>query len=125
MKKTTICITDDHQIVSEGIASFLIGNEKFELISSSASGKELLDKLKKNQPDIILLDIKMPGLSGIQIAKIVKNEYPQIKIIFLSSNTDKESLDEAIKAGGSGYLSKDIAEEEYYMQAVMQREARS
>ena len=61
----------------------------------------------------MLLDIKLPGLSGIQLAKIIRKEYPKIKIIFLSSNTDEESLNEAVKAGGSGYLSKDVSEEEF------------
>ena len=113
MQKTTICITDDHKIVSQGIGSFLIGNEEFELVGNSKNGKELFEKLKKQQPDILLLDINLPGLSGIQIAKILRNDYPKIKIIFLSSNTDKESLNEATKAGGVGYLSKDVNEEEF------------
>lgn len=112
-KKITICITDDHKIVAEGIASFLIGNEKYELIGSSLSGSELLNKIKKKQPDIMLLDIKMPGLTGIQIAKIISKEYPKIKIVFLSSNDDEKSLNEAIKAGGVGYLSKDVDEKEF------------
>ena len=114
-KRITICITDDHKIVAEGIASFLIGNEQYELVGRSTSGNELLNKLKKRQPNIILLDIKMPGLSGIQLAKIITKEYPKIKILFLSSNNDKESLDEAIKAGGVGYLSKDIEEKEFLL----------
>ncbi len=113
MQKTTLCITDDHKIVSQGIASFLIGNEEFELINSSTSGKELLKKLTDKQPDILLLDIVLPGLSGIQLAKIIRKSYPKIKIIFLSSNTDKKSLDEAINAGGVGYLSKDVTEQEF------------
>ncbi len=113
MDKVTICITDDHKIIAEGIASFLIGNKKFKLVCKSSSGKELLEKLKEKQPDIVLLDIKMPGLSGIQIAKTLKKDYPKVKIVFLSSDTNKESLDEAIKAGGVGYLSKDILEEEF------------
>jgi len=113
MRKTTICITDDHKIVAEGISSFLIGNEEFELVNSSTSGKELLENLKTNNPDILLLDIMLPGLSGIQLAKIIRNDYPKIKVIFLSSNTDEESLNDAVKAGGVGYLSKDVSEEEF------------
>lgn len=112
-KKTKICITDDHKIVCQGIKSFLIGNKEFELVNCLSNGKELLNTLKDNQPDILLLDINLPGLSGIQIAKIIKKEYPKIKIIFLSSNTDSESLNNATKAGGFGYLSKDIKEEEF------------
>lgn len=114
-EKITICITDDHKIVAEGIASFLIGNEKYELVGRSVSGNELLTKLINQQPDIILLDIKMPGLSGIQLAKIITKEYPKIKIVFLSSNNEKESLNEAIKAGGVGYLSKDVDEKEFLL----------
>ncbi|NOZ47697.1 MAG: response regulator transcription factor [Chlorobi bacterium] len=113
MNKLSVCIADDHKIVSEGIASFFIGNDRFELVYSSSSGKELLNNLKNKQTDIVILDIKMPGLSGIQIAKIIKNDYPHIKTVFLSSIVDKKTLDEAIKAGGVGYLSKDIDEEEF------------
>ena len=115
--KIKICITDDHKIVAEGISSFLVNNNEFELISNSTSGEELLSKLKKRRtlPDILLLDIKMQGLSGIQIAKMIKYDYPDIKIVFLSSNSDKESVDEAIKAGGSGYLLKDIEEDEFLL----------
>ncbi len=113
MKKTTLCITDDYEIVHKGIASYLIGNEEFELIGGSLSGKELFENLKRKQPDILLLDIKLPGLSGIQIAKVLRKDYPKIKIMFISSNLDQESLDDAIKAGGLGYLSKDVSEEEF------------
>ena len=113
MQKTTIYITDDHKIITEGIASFLIGNEKYELIGSFENGNELLDNLKKRQPDILILDIKMPGLSGLQLSKIISNDYQKIKIIFLSSNDDEETINEAIKSGGVGFLSKDVTEEEF------------
>jgi len=113
MRKTTIYITDDHKIVAQGIASFLIGNIEFDLQESFVTAQELFAALELKQPDILLLDIKMPGLSGFQVAKIVLKSYPAIKIIFLSSNTDEESLNEAVKSGGLGYLSKDIAEEEF------------
>ena len=111
--KTKICLTDDHKIVYEGISSFLLGNEEFELVNHSESGKDLLKNLKTNNPDILLLDIKMPGLSGIQLAKIISKDYPNIKIVFLTSNDDEGSLNEAVKAGGLGYLLKDISEEEF------------
>lgn len=114
-KKYTLFITDDHKIVTEGIGSFLITNEKYELTETFLNGNELLDKLKKKQPDILILDIKLPGLNGIQLSKIITNDYPKIKIIFLSSNTDEETINEAIKAGGVGFLSKDVTEEEFIL----------
>ena len=115
MKTTKLYIVDDHRIVIDGISSFFIGNTEFELIGNALSGQELFNDLKQKTPDILLLDIKLPGLSGIQIAKIVKNKYPNIKIIFLSANTDEDSLNEAISAGGVGYFSKDIDEEEFFI----------
>lgn len=113
MRKTSICITDDHKIVADGIASYLIGNKKYELKSYTSSGQELLEKLKRKQPDILLLDINLPGISGLHLAKIVNKEYPQVKIVMLTSSTDEKSLDESLKAGAVGYLSKDISEEEF------------
>ncbi len=114
MSKTKIFLVDDHQIVIDGISSYLLGNPDFELIASAGSANELFDKLPKHQPDILLLDCKLPGLQGTHIAKIIAQKYPQIKIVFLSANTDKLSLEKAVKAGGVGYLSKDITEEEFF-----------
>ncbi len=111
--KTSIYITDDHKIVADGVASFLDGHEKYELKEYCRSGQELMEKLKQVQPDILLLDISMPGISGIDLAKIISKEYPDIRIMMLSSSTDEESLDEAVKAGAMGYLAKDVAEEEF------------
>ncbi len=113
MNKTTIYITDDHKIVADGIYSYLIGNEKYELTNYTSTGQELLEKLKKSQPDILLLDINLPGISGLNLAKIVHKEYPSVKIVMLTSSTDEKSLDESLKAGAVGYLSKDITEEEF------------
>ena len=113
MKKTTIYIVDDHEIVAQGLELYLAGNEEFELIGSANSANELLQFLMKRQPNILILDIKMPGLSGIHLAKIVTSKYPKVKIVFLSSNTDKETLNQAIESGGVGYLSKDIKEKEF------------
>ena len=113
MQKTIVCLVDDHTIICTGIESYLIGNNEFELRNCVLAGQELLNKLKEKRPDILLLDIKMPGLSGLQITKIVSKEYPEIKIIIFSSNIDKETIDEAVKSGCVGYLAKDVEEEEF------------
>jgi len=115
MNKIQIYIVDDHQIVIDGISSYLLGNEEFEITGSASSANELFMLLQKKQPDILILDCKLPGLQGTHIAKIVSDKYPKIKIIFLSSNTDRESLDKAIESGGLGYLSKDVTEEEFLL----------
>ena len=115
MNKTQIYIVDDHQIVIDGISSYLLGNDEFEILGSASSANGLFMLLQKKQPDILILDCKLPGLQGTHIAKIVSDKYPKIKIMFLSSNTDKESLNRAIESGGLGYLSKDVTEEEFLL----------
>jgi len=114
MDRKTVYIVDDHKIVIDGISSFMIGHSGYELIGYALSASELFDDLKNKVPDILLLDIRLPGLSGLQIAKILNADYPQIKIVFLSSNTDKDSLNEAIASGAKGYFSKDITKEEFF-----------
>jgi len=115
LRKTKLYIVDDHKIVIEGISSFLIGNNEFELMGYATSANQLFDFLEKQQPDILILDVRLPGLQGPHIAKIVLEKYPHIKIIFLSVNTDKDSLNSAIESGGRGYLTKDISEEEFIL----------
>jgi len=115
MDKTTVYIVDDHKIVIDGISSFFLGNNKYKLIGNANSSKKLFADLKKMSPDILLLDINLPGLSGIQISRIIKKEFLKIKIVFLSANTDEDSLNKAIKTGGVGYFSKDIEEKEFFL----------
>jgi len=79
VNKTSVYIVDDHRIVIDGISSFFIGNESFELVGSALSANDLFDDLKKKRPDILILDIKLPGLSGIQICDIITKEYPNIE----------------------------------------------
>ena len=82
MKKTTIYIVDDHEIVAQGLELYLAGNEEFEIVGSANSANELLQFLMNNkQPDILILDIKMPGLSGIHVAKIITNKGNRLEIL--------------------------------------------
>ncbi len=113
MKKTTLFIVDDHHLIVDAIQAYLLGNEKYQLLGSASNPSELLDFLNRKQPDILILDVKLPGMQGPELALSIKDKYPGIKIIFLSSNTDKQTIDKAIKAGGVGYLSKDITEQEF------------
>ena len=106
--KIKIIIVDDHEILRDGIKALLILANDIEVIGEASNGNELFSLLKFLKPDIILLDIIMPGQSGIEIAEKMNIEYPDIKIIILSSNIDEESVFNSINAGVSGYLSKNI-----------------
>jgi len=112
MEKIKVILIDDHHIVREGIKILLMNIKDIEVVGEASNGDELFELLKTNEPDVLILDIMMPGLSGIEIARIVKDEYPEIKIIILSANTDNDSVFDSLKAGAHGYLPKNAKREE-------------
>ena len=107
-----IIIADDHQIVRDGISALLMRKPEIEIIAEASNGDELLKLLQTNVPDIIIMDISMPGKTGIEITKIVKEKYPQIEIIIFSSHSEGENVIDAIEAGAKGILPKNTVREE-------------
>ena len=108
----SIAIADDHQLFRQGIISLLNTIDDFKITNQAEDGKELLEQLKFEQPNVILLDINMPKIDGIKAAKIIKKEYPSVKIIMLSMHADHETIQKAISIGIDGYLPKDTGKEE-------------
>lgn len=106
--KIQIMLVDDHEMVREGLVVFLSSQPDFEVIDQAGNGVEALEKLKQNQPDVILMDLIMPEMDGIETTRRVKYLYPHIEIIALTSFIDDEKVVAAIKAGVSGYVMKDI-----------------
>lgn len=107
MSEIKVLVVDDHSLVREGIITMLSVYEDFKVIGDAESGEEALKKVAKNQPDVMLLDINMPGLNGIETAKRMASDHPEVKIIILSMEVTQEHISEAIKAGVAGYLAKD------------------
>ncbi len=107
--KVKILLVDDHTIVRAGLKSLLENLYKGEVICESSNGREALEFLKNNKTDIVMLDINMPELNGLDTARIIKKEYPEINIIILSMYSNEEYIKEALKVGASGYLLKDSA----------------
>lgn len=110
--KTSVIIADDHTIVRDGIKALLSEQEDIVINGEASNGSELFRLLSRTTADIILLDISMPDLSGIEICGMLKTEYPQIKVLFLSMYTTEEYIFNAIKAGAYGYLPKNISQPE-------------
>lgn len=108
-----IFVVDDHKIVRDGLRSMLLGNSEIKIEGEAANGYQLFDLLKDVQPDLLILDIALPKISGVEIAKVLAKDYPDIKILILSANTDEQTLKAAIKAGVSGFLPKDTSKEEF------------
>jgi len=112
MKAINIILVDDHQLVRDGIKSLLSDNSNIKIIGEAQSAYEFFDLLKINIPDIVLLDIALPTMSGIEIAKILTTEFPQVKKIMLSMYTSEDFIFNSLKAGINGYLPKNTTREE-------------
>jgi len=112
MTKIKIILADDHRIFRDGIKSLLSDNDFINIIGEASSGNELLDMRKTHKPDVVIVDITMPGLSGIEVSKQISSLYPEIKIMILSMHTDEDFVINSIKAGAHGYLPKDTSKEE-------------
>ena len=119
--KTKILLVDDHQILRDGIRSLVKGYDDMEVIGEAADGREALDMVEKLSPDIVIMDISMPDLNGIDATRMIINEAPDVKVIALSMHHDKQFVSEIFKAGASGYLIKDSAfyELEHAIRIVM------
>ena len=109
-KDIQILVVDDHQVVREGIRHLLGQEEDMEFIGQAGNGEELLCQVEMFSPDIVLMDIKMPGVDGIELTRRVKQRQPACNVIMLTLYD--EYLNQAIEAGARGYLLKDINREE-------------
>ena len=106
-----ILVADDHAIVRAGLKQILSANSDMEVAGEAQNGQEVLDAIGKNQWDVVLLDMSMPGLSGIDLIKRIKEKKPGINILVLSMHQEDQFAVRALKAGASGYLNKDSASE--------------
>ena len=110
MKKLRILIADDHGIVRKGLKLQLEQNEKFEVVGEAADGREAVRMAEELMPDVVIMDIAMPNLNGIQATTQLVKKNPQIGVIILSMYSDETYLTRTLAAGAKGYLLKDSAE---------------
>lgn len=112
--KVKLAIVDDHQIVIDGLHSLLKGNPKYEIVLESTHPETILAQLKKQEVDILLTDVMMPIMTGVELAKQVRKEFPLIKIITLSMNGEGSLVNQMIEESDiSGYLLKNIGQTEF------------
>ncbi|MCD4834147.1 MAG: response regulator transcription factor [Bacteroidales bacterium] len=109
MDKIKIVLVDDHQMFRDGVKSVLSDEDNIEVIGEIGNGNDLYEVLKSIKPDVIITDISMPEISGIDIAKYVSENYPEIKILILSMHSNEEFITKALSAGANGYLPKDTS----------------
>ena len=110
MKPIRILLCDDHTVVRKGLRLLLENRPNFHVIAEAASGREAVDLAERHEPDVIILDVAMPVLNGIEAARQITAKFPKAAIVFLSMHSDEGYVLRALKAGARGYLLKDSAE---------------
>lgn len=106
---TRVLIADDHAIVREGLRRILAADPAFSVAGEAKDGHEVLAAVRAGGFEVLLLDLSMPGRSGIELVKQVKAERPELRILVLSMHDEQQYAERAIRAGASGYLTKDTA----------------
>jgi DNA-binding NarL/FixJ family response regulator len=104
-----IVIADDHTIVREGLKQMLTAVADFKVVGEASNGQEVLSRLRELDFDLLLLDMSMPGRSGTELIRQVKSEHPKLRILVLTMHEEQQYAVRAIKAGASGYLTKESA----------------
>ena len=108
MPTIRILLVDDHEVVRSGLSKFLLVNKDMELIGEASDGAEAIQLAGLHQPDIILMDLFLPGMDGITATREIHQKYPQIKIIALTSFSEQNMVLGALQAGATGYLQKNV-----------------
>lgn len=107
-----VIIADDQVLLRKSLAQLISIDEKINVISMASSGREAIDECEKHRPDIVMMDIEMPKMNGIDALKIIKDKYPDIKVIILTTFDNKENIIQAFLARADGYITKDIEPDE-------------
>ena len=125
MEKIKVLLVDDHSLFREGLANILNGQPDFQVVGEASDGLEALVKARELRPDLILMDITMPGVNGLEATQLVKKELPSATIVMLTVRDDNEDLFEAIRNGAQGYLLKSMRSWELveHLRAAMRGEA--
>ena len=103
-----VLIVDDHTMVRTGLATFLEVSEGLELVGEASNGIEAIELCEQHQPDVILMDLVMPKMDGVSTTKVIKERWPSIQVIALTSFQEGEMVQEALKAGAISYLLKNV-----------------
>ncbi|MBN2172785.1 MAG: response regulator transcription factor [Bacteroidales bacterium] len=112
MKSINVLLTDDHQIIIDGLKSLLEKVEDINVVGEAQNGRIALDLLKIIKVDVVLMDIDMPILNGIEATKIIKAQYPEIKVVVLSMHNESSLIRTLISAGANGYVLKNTDQED-------------
>jgi len=106
MARQRILLVDDHEVVREGLKAILNGHPNFEVVAEAATARDAVDKTRTHKPDVVVMDIRLKGGSGIEACQEITSQFPSVKVIMLTSYAEDEMLFSAIRAGAAGYVLK-------------------
>ena len=107
-----VLLVDDHAVVRSGLSAFLLAFDDLELVAEAGSGEEAVRRCEQLQPDVVLMDLVMPGMDGAQATRAIREQCPEIQVIALTSFKEKELVEGAMEAGAIGYLLKNVSADE-------------
>jgi len=114
-----ILIVDDHPVTRDGLRAALATSEDIEVVGEASTGEEALELLPETRPDVVFMDVRMPGMGGIEATKAIRSAAPETKVILFTIDESRVSISDAIQAGVSGYLLKDSSADELVNAARM------
>lgn len=109
--QTKVVLVDDHRMVREGLKALLSGEEDIQVVGEASSGEEALDRVRELRPDVLIMDLQMPGMGGLEAIRQVKDMSPGTSIVVLTVDNAEVVLLEAVRAGAAGYVLKDASAE--------------
>jgi two-component system response regulator DegU len=120
-----VLIVDDHPVTRDGLRSALSTSDEVEIVGEAKSGEEAVERVKELTPDVVFMDVRMPGMSGIQATKDIHSAKPNTKVILFTVEESRAAIADAIRAGVSGYLLKDVSAGELIQAAKLALEGKA
>ncbi|MBV8694046.1 MAG: response regulator transcription factor [Ktedonobacteraceae bacterium] len=103
-----LLIVDDHEMVREGLKAMLVSEADFDIVGDAANAEQALELIERLRPDVVLLDVRLPDMSGIEVCRTVAQRFPETAVLILTTFTDENLIAQCIQAGARGYIIKDI-----------------
>lgn len=115
MSEIRLMLVDDHDVVRTGLKAYFSAQPGFKVVADLATGSQAIEQIEQTRPDLVIMDISMPDMDGLEATRQLKARYPQVHVLALTVHDDKQHLFEMLAAGASGYLTKQAAAEELVM----------
>jgi DNA-binding NarL/FixJ family response regulator len=120
-----VLIVDDHPVTRDGLRSALSTSDDIEIVGEAASGEEAIEAVKELSPDVVFMDVRMPGMDGLEATKVIRDISPDTKVILFTIEESRAAIADAIRAGVSGYLLKDVSAAELIQAAKLALEGKA